>query len=85
MGDHEFSNYIEWCSIAYAITVTGLPTLSMPAGFTESGLPVGLQVVGPPRGQASLLAGAHKLEGVLGHAGAVPIDHVCPGDSVTAD
>ncbi|MEC7516212.1 MAG: amidase family protein, partial [Pseudomonadota bacterium] len=51
-----------------------LPTLSMPAGFTESGLPVGLQVVGPPRGEASLLAGAHKLEGVLGHAGAVPID-----------
>ncbi|MEE3105605.1 MAG: amidase family protein, partial [Pseudomonadota bacterium] len=76
--DHEFSNYIEWCSIAYAITVTGLPTLSMPAGFTASGLPVGLQVVGPPRGEASLLAGAHKLESVLGHAGAVPIDPRAP-------
>ena len=78
LGDHEFSNYIEWCSIAYAITVTGLPTLSMPAGFTASGLPVGLQVVGPPRGEASLLAGAHKLESVLGHANAVPIDPRAP-------
>ena len=61
LGDTVFE-YIEWCSIAYAITVTGLPTLSMLAGFTASGLPVGLQVVGSLRGEASLLAGAHKLE-----------------------
>jgi amidase len=70
---HEFSNYIEWCSIAYAITITGYPAMSVPAGFTESGLPVGLQIVGGPRGEADLLSGAALYEEASGLSNAVPI------------
>ena len=71
---HEFSNYIEWCTIAYAITVTGFPVMSVPAGFTESGLPVGLQITGGPRGEADLLSAAALYEEAAGLSNLVPID-----------
>ena len=61
-----FSNYIEWLAIAYATTLTCTPALSLPCGFTASGLPVGLQIVAPPHGEAQLLAGARVLEDILG-------------------
>lgn len=72
-GEVEFSNYIEWCTIAYAITVTGFPVMSAPAGFTASGLPVGLQLVGPPRGEGALLSAANLYEEAAGLARHVPI------------
>ena len=53
----KFDNYVEWLGIVYAITLVCCPALSLPCGFTASGLPVGLQVVAPPRGEAQLLAG----------------------------
>ena len=68
-GGKTFSNYIEWLAIAYAITLTCAPAMSLPCGFTASGLPVGLQIVGPLRGEARLLAGAKVLEDILGIAG----------------
>lgn len=73
---HTFDNYVEWLTMAYAITLTTFPALSMPAGFTAEGLPVGLQVVAGPRGEADLLSAAALLEPVLGHATAVPIDPI---------
>ena len=74
IGDHVFSNYFEWLTIAYAITLTGHPAMSVPAGFTRSGLPVGLQIVGKPRGEADLLAAASLYEQTGGLAGRVPVD-----------
>ena len=71
---HRFPSYIDWVTIAYAITLTGCPSLSLPCGFTAAGLPVGLQIVGKPRGEAGLLAAAAALEDVLGLAGSVPIE-----------
>jgi amidase len=70
----KFDNYVEWLGIVYAITLACLPALSMPCGFTASGLPIGLQVVGPPRGEAELLAGAKVLEDVLGLRDSTPIN-----------
>jgi len=58
----EFETYIDWLAIVYAITNVSLPALSLPCGFTKDGLPVGLQVVGEPRGEAGLLAAAGVLE-----------------------
>ena len=74
LNGHRFPSYIDWVSINYAITLTGCPALSLPCGFTAAGLPVGLQIVGPPRGEAKLLAAAAMLEARLGLAGSVPID-----------
>jgi amidase len=70
----KFDNYVEWLGIVYAITLVCCPALSMPCGFTASGLPVGLQVVAPPRGEAQLLAGAKVLEDILGLRSSTPID-----------
>jgi hypothetical protein len=39
-------SYIDWMGSCYFITMTGLPAISVPAGFTPQGLPVGLQIVG---------------------------------------
>ena len=56
----------EWLAIAYAITLVAAPALSLPCGFTKEKLPVGLQIAGPPRGEAKVLAGARMLEGDAG-------------------
>ena len=69
-----FDNYVEWIRITYAITLTASPALSLPCGFTADGRPVGLQMVGRPRGEADLLAAAAALEEMLDLAKLVPID-----------
>jgi amidase len=55
-------NYIQWMATCYAITVTGLPAISVPAGFTEAGLPVGLQIVGRQGSEFSVLQMAKAFE-----------------------
>ena len=71
---HEFENYYDWYAISYAISVTSLPAMSLPCGFTEEGLPVGLQLVGPPRGERRLLSAAKLIEDLFGICGKLPID-----------
>jgi amidase len=78
LGDHKFDNYVEWLSIAYAITLTGYPAVSVPAGFTHDVLPVGLQLVGGPRGEADLLSAANLYEELTGFANLVPMDPRAP-------
>jgi amidase len=74
----KFDNYVEWLGIVYAITLACCPALSLPCGFTRSGLPIGLQMVAKPRGEAELLAGAKALEDILGVRGSTPIDPRAP-------
>jgi amidase len=71
---HTFDNYVQWLGIVYAITLVCCPALSLPCGFTSTGLPVGLQIVARPRNEAGLLAGAALLEDILGLRGSTPID-----------
>ncbi|WP_371582619.1 amidase [Streptomyces sp. NBC_01314] len=54
--------YLDWMRSAYLISVTGCPALSVPAGFTPEGLPVGLQIVGPHRRDWSVLRAGHAFE-----------------------
>jgi len=56
------ATYLDWMRSAYFITVTGCPAISVPAGFTPEGWPVGLQLVGPARGERRLLEVAHAFE-----------------------
>jgi amidase len=66
--------YYEWYAICYSLTLTALPILSLPCGFTSDGLPVALQLVGPPRGEHRLLSYAALLEDIFGVSRATPID-----------
>jgi amidase len=70
----KFDNYVEWLGIVYAITLACVPALSLPCGFTQSGLPIGLQMVAAPRAEGALLAGAKALEDILGLRGSTPIE-----------
>ena len=54
--------YIAWMKSAYWITTTFCPAISVPAGFTANGLPVGLQIVGRARADFSVLQLAHAFE-----------------------
>ncbi len=54
--------YIDWMKSCYYVTVTGLPAISVPCGFTSSGLPVGLQIVGRHEDEFGVLQLAHAFE-----------------------
>jgi len=55
-------SYFHWLALAYAVTLAGHPALSLPLGLDDSGMPFGLQIVGPRGGDAMLLAVAAALE-----------------------
>ncbi len=54
--------YIDWMMSCAYITVTGLPAVSVPCGFTDEGLPVGLQIVGRPSADFSVLQLAYAFQ-----------------------
>ncbi len=58
--------YLDWMRSAYFITVTGCPAMSVPAGFTEEGWPVGIQIVARPGGERRLLELAKAYERATG-------------------
>jgi amidase len=62
------TDYLEWMRVCWAITVTGCPAISVPAGFTPSGLPVGLQIVAPRLADRALLEFAYAFAAATGHA-----------------
>ena len=66
--------YIDWIAITFMISLTGCPVISMPCGFTADGLPVGIQMVAPPRGEAALLSAATAVEEQFEITGNLPID-----------
>jgi amidase len=55
-------NYLDWMKSCYYITITGHPAISVPAGFTPEGLPVGIQIVGRYRDDLGVLQLAHAFE-----------------------
>ncbi len=62
----EMDTYIDWMKSCYYVTVTGLPAISVPCGFTPEGLPVGVQIVGRPRDDLGVLQFAHAFEQATG-------------------
>ncbi|MBS4023343.1 MAG: amidase [Dethiobacter sp.] len=74
LNGHEFKTYIDWLIINSAITLTSSPAVSIPCGFTREGLPVGLQIIGKPYGEESLLSAAALFEDMLGISRMVPVN-----------
>jgi amidase len=58
----KMGTYIDWMKSCYYITVTGLPAISVPCGFTPQGLPVGMQIVGRHNDDFGVLQIAHAFE-----------------------
>ncbi len=56
------NSYVDWMWPCYTITVTGSPAISVPAGFTADGLPIGLQIVGKPYDDMRVLQMALSFE-----------------------
>ena len=62
VGGQVQEDYLQWMRSCTIVSATTCPALSVPAGFTPDGLPVGLQVVGPPRGDLRVLDVGHAFE-----------------------
>jgi amidase len=58
----KMGNYLDWMKSCYYITITTHPAISVPAGFTDDGLPVGIQIVGRYRDDFGVLQMAHAFE-----------------------
>jgi amidase len=62
----KMDSYIDWMRSCFLVTSTTHPAISVPCGFTEEGLPVGMQIVGRHRGEFELLQIAHAFERATG-------------------
>jgi amidase len=54
--------YLDWMRSCYFVTVTGLPAVSVPCGFTPEGLPVGVQIVGRHQDEFGVLQLAYAFQ-----------------------
>ena len=70
----KLENYLGASLITAVPTLMGTPSIAVPCGFDTWGRPVGLQIVGRPRGEAAIISAAALIEEALGLAGQVPID-----------
>ena len=61
------TTYIDWMRTCWYVTFMSNPAMSVPAGFTAAGLPIGLQIVGRHHDEWSVLQIAHAFEQATGH------------------
>jgi amidase len=64
--------YMDFVSFTYPYNCTGQPAISLPLGMDPDGLPIGVQLVGPPRGESVILGLAAQLEQARPWAGRRP-------------
>ena len=92
VGGRAMDTYHRWMEVTLYASLAGLPTLGLPAGFSEAGQPMGLQVIGRPRDELSLLQLAqawHQAAPFMARrpprlaaaGGSTPASHASSGDS----
>jgi len=62
IAGRNMDTYHRWMEVVLYPTFAGLPAISVPAGFNAQGLPMGLQLIGKPKGDFELLQVAHAYE-----------------------
>jgi amidase len=67
INSEAMTTYIDWMKSCYFVSVTGLPALSVPCGFSNEGLPVGLQIVGRYRDDWGVLQLGNAFEQATGY------------------
>ncbi len=62
IGERLMDTYHRWMEVTLYATFAGLPVISVPLGFDERGLPMGMQLIGPPRDDVGVLRIAARYE-----------------------
>ena len=75
----DYPDYYRWLKIAYAITATTLPVITLPCGKTSDGLPVGIQLVGKPHCEKDLFVYASFIEQLFDFDTGPIEPRQCPG------
>lgn len=68
----QMESYLDWMRSCYLVSAVGVPALSVPAGFTSTGLPIGMQLVAAHRNERLLLQVGRVLEALCGSSFARP-------------
>lgn len=69
VGGQVMRTYVDWIAPTFTLSLSGLPVASVPCGLDGEGLPVGLQIVGPPMGEERVLAMAATIQDAYPLAG----------------
>ncbi|MFT3853384.1 MAG: amidase [Ilumatobacteraceae bacterium] len=69
VGGRAMDTYHRWMEVTTYATFAGLPAISVPAGFDDRGLPMGLQLIGPPRDDVAVLRVAARYETTIADLG----------------
>lgn len=62
VGDEQMENYVEWLRHTYVVSLANVPAISLPCGWTEDGLPIGIQLVARRGEDRLLLSAAASLQ-----------------------
>ncbi len=62
VGGRPMKTYVDWFAPTFTLSLAGLPVASVPCGLDGEGLPVGLQVVGPPLGEERVLGLCARIQ-----------------------
>ena len=62
VAGRRMETYIDWAAPTFVLSVSGLPVASVPCGIDSRGLPVGIQIAGPPRSEELILRMARTIQ-----------------------
>jgi len=68
IAGRKMQTYHEWMKATLLVTMSGCPALAAPAGFSDHGLPIGIQIIGPPRRELDCLQLAYAYETAINPA-----------------
>lgn len=68
IAGQKMQTYHEWMKGALLVTMSGCPSLAVPAGFSDGGLPIGIQIIAAEAHEFACLQLAHAYEGTLSAA-----------------